>query len=518
MAMKLNLSTSDVEELGRVLSRLNMKNIPTWDPVYGEQKTIKSHLKSFEIAIGGAKLDNEDKARELIGSLRGQALSLVENLSDAERKDYEGLKRELIEVFHKEKSIDALIQEFYGMKWIQKQQTIREFALALKLTWMKIVKDDDENNKKTSNAILNSRLIQGILEADPKFGEILQFTTDNETNFDNLAIEAEQKYDRFKITQERIEEHEWESEPAMLNKSRLSDSEREDRDNQENEDDHFWPRTRNHGNQRIYRQSLVDDGRNQLDDKYWPQEESTYNDMNHSHQRRNDIDKSGVRFSHQTNQQAWYDADSECFQGTNFQNDATNLDFERPSNYSGFQGIYNQSDDNLDQDDQETYVKEDRFNHAENESFDPILQQKQYGSVNEDHENDNEDYEEEYDVNDEYDEDYGGEYGRHDVEYDDNDEVNEDYWGIVDGEVYDENDIFDEDYGEEYGRHDDEYDGNDDFNEEYGEGFYLNDESDEYQEECGRDEEEYDEHHESDADYGEEWRRREECDYWWNDV
>ena len=109
MAMKLNLSTSDIDELGRVLSRLNMKNIPTWDPVYGEQKTIKSHLKSFEMIIGGARLDNEDKARELIGSLRGQALSLVENLSDAERKDYEGLKRELIEVFHIEKSIDTWV-------------------------------------------------------------------------------------------------------------------------------------------------------------------------------------------------------------------------------------------------------------------------------------------------------------------------------------------------------------------------------------------------------------------------
>ena len=65
MAVKMNLSTSDVDELGRVLNRLNMKTIPTWDPVYGEQKTIQSHLKSFEIAIGGAELDDEDKAREL---------------------------------------------------------------------------------------------------------------------------------------------------------------------------------------------------------------------------------------------------------------------------------------------------------------------------------------------------------------------------------------------------------------------------------------------------------------------
>ena len=84
MAVELNLSTSDVTELERVLNRLNMKTIPTWDPVYEERKTIQSHLKSFEIAIGGAELDDEDKARELIGSLRGQALNLVESLTDAE--------------------------------------------------------------------------------------------------------------------------------------------------------------------------------------------------------------------------------------------------------------------------------------------------------------------------------------------------------------------------------------------------------------------------------------------------
>ena len=149
MAVDLNLSTSDVTELERVLNRLNMKTIPTWDPVYEEQKTIQSHLKSFEMAVGGAELDDEDKSRELIGSLRGQALNLVESLTDAERKDYKSLKRELIEVFHKEKSINVLIQEFYGMKWKKNGQTIREFALALKITWMKIVKDDNENNKKT---------------------------------------------------------------------------------------------------------------------------------------------------------------------------------------------------------------------------------------------------------------------------------------------------------------------------------------------------------------------------------
>ena len=417
MAVKLNLSTSDVDELGRVLNRLNMKTIPTWDPVYGEQKTIQSHLKSFEIAIGGAELDDEDKARELIGSLRGQALSLVENLTDAERKDYEGLKRELIEVFHKEKSINVLIQEFYDMKWRRKGQTIREFALALKITWMKIAKDDNGKNMKTSNAIMKSRLIQGILDAEPKFGEMLQFTTKNDITFDNLAIEAEQKYDRFKITQERIGEHEWEGEPTMLNNSRLSESKRQGHANHEDEDDHFWPRTQDHGNQHIYRHSLVNDGQIQYNYENWPQRGSTrYNDMNYSYQRRNNIDQSGIRFSPQMNQQKWHE-DSEFFRGTNFQGGANNLDSERPTTNSGFSGN-NRFDDNLDQDQQEIYFEEDSFNHGEDESYDEIMQQGQYESVNEDKEDEIGDYREDYDINDEIDEDYGIEYGRHDEEYD----------------------------------------------------------------------------------------------------
>ena len=129
-----------VEELGRVLSKLSMKNIPTWDASNRSEKTIVSHLKSFENAIGGAGLDKEEKARELIGSLRGQALSLVENLADDVRMDYDALKDELIAVFHKEKPIQVLIQEFYSMEWRKRKQTIRQYATALSLIWKKIAK------------------------------------------------------------------------------------------------------------------------------------------------------------------------------------------------------------------------------------------------------------------------------------------------------------------------------------------------------------------------------------------
>ena len=305
------------------------------------------------------------------------------------------------------------------MKWKKYGQTIREFALALKITWMKIVKDHNENNKKTSNAILKSRLIQGILDAEPKFGEMLQFTTKNDIIFDNLAIEAEQKYDRFKITQERIGEHQWEGEPTMLNNSRLSESRRQNHDNREDEDDHFRSRTKDHGNQQIYRHSLVNDGRIQHNSKNWSQRESTrYNDMNYSYQRRNNIDQSGKRFSPKMNEQKWHEEDSECFKGTMFQRDAVNLGNEKPTTNSGFPGKNNRFDDNLDQNQQGVYFEEECFNRGEDESYDGIMQEGQYGSVNEDNEDDTGDYRGEYDINDEFDDDYGIEYGRYDEEYD----------------------------------------------------------------------------------------------------
>ena len=214
--------TQEVGELGRVLSKLSMKAIPTWDASNRNEKTIKSHLKAFENAVGGLGLDKEELARELISSLRGQALTLVENLDDDDRKDYEVHKTQLLEVFHKEKPIQILIQEFYGMNWKKKKQTIRQYATALNLTWKKIAKDQNKEDK-TSDAILKNRLMDGISAAEPKFGEWLQFTTSPDTEFKKLAIEAENKYDVFKTTRERVYENEWEEAPSFFNKEKSSE-------------------------------------------------------------------------------------------------------------------------------------------------------------------------------------------------------------------------------------------------------------------------------------------------------
>ena len=217
--------SQEVGELGRVLSKLSMKSIPTWDSNRNE-KTIDSHLKAFENAVGGLELDKEELARELISTLRGQALTLVENLDDDECKDYQVIKTLLLEVFHKEKPIQILIQEFYGMNWKKKIQTIRQYATALNLTWKKIAKDQNKEDK-TSDAILKNRLMDGISAAEPKFGEWLQFTTAADTDFKKLAIEAENKYDVFKVNRERVHEHEWEEEQSFYNKENVKEGNRD---------------------------------------------------------------------------------------------------------------------------------------------------------------------------------------------------------------------------------------------------------------------------------------------------
>ena len=292
MGERINESMTEVGELGRVLSKLSMKSIPTWDASNRNEKSIASHLKTFENVTGGLDLDNEELARELIASLRGQAQALVENLDDDKRKDYAALKQLLMDVFHKEKPIQILIQEFYSMNWKKKKQTIRQYATALDLTWKKIAKNQTKDDK-TSDAILKNRLMDGISAAEPKFGEMLRFTTTADTEFKKLAIEAEHKYDTFKATRERVHEQEWEEEQSFFNKENVKEGNR-----QRNSKNQIKEQDRNnknmnraeaaHGQNTMFydhRRGNYDDGLNGYDQWWGPRQHYNDTEMNYQNQR-----------------------------------------------------------------------------------------------------------------------------------------------------------------------------------------------------------------------------------------
>ena len=224
-------SSNPFEELGRVLGKLSMKNITTWDPSDEDTKSITSHLKSFENAIEGADLNDKEKIRELIGSLKGQALDVVENLIDVDKMTYHAFKQELIGAFHKEKPMFILIREFYGLVWRKEEETLREFAMKLILLWKMITKTGDFSNR---DEILKCRLIQGILEVEPEFGKMLQFTMKADATFKELTIQAEQKFDVFKNTLDRSAKNKVEYENGIYNNDnslkRTFDWERPDND------------------------------------------------------------------------------------------------------------------------------------------------------------------------------------------------------------------------------------------------------------------------------------------------
>ena len=281
-------SVQEFGDLGHVLSKLSMKSIPTWDPSHTNEKTIDSHLKAFENAIGGLNLDKEEQARELISSLRGQALALVENLDDDDRKDYAVIKQALMEVFHKEKPLQVLIQEFYGMNWKKKKQTIRQYATALNLTWKKIAKNQQKGDK-TSDAILKSRLMDGISAAEPKFGEWLRFTTAADTEFKKLAVEAENKYDVFKANRERVHEHEWEEEQSFYNKENVKEgnqyrNSKTRKKEQGRNDENFDRAEAARGQNDMFqdqRRDFYDDGSNGRDQRWGPQSQYYGTEMNY---------------------------------------------------------------------------------------------------------------------------------------------------------------------------------------------------------------------------------------------
>ena len=71
-----------VNALSKALEKMFMKNVPTWD-ISERGQSIKTHIRRFENAVGGIdEMNEEEKAREFIATLRGQATNVWTNQFD----------------------------------------------------------------------------------------------------------------------------------------------------------------------------------------------------------------------------------------------------------------------------------------------------------------------------------------------------------------------------------------------------------------------------------------------------
>ena len=205
--------------IGKLLGKLTTKSVPTWD--IGENEPIKSHIRNFENAVAGAaEMTDVEKANELILTMRGGAAEFIEELPVETKNSYNKLKDELLQTFHKEKTIGMLIKDFNSLNWKKNKQTIREFAAVLSIQWRKIegAAGDKKKNDKCSQALLKNRLLEGIKEADAEFGSNLQFIwNDSGESLKELATQAEIKYDQHRQNAEQIRELQFDNEPIFLN-------------------------------------------------------------------------------------------------------------------------------------------------------------------------------------------------------------------------------------------------------------------------------------------------------------
>ena len=212
-------NTETLETITKLIGKLSTKNIPSWD-ISEKGHSIKNHIRRFENAIQ-PDMDEVEKAREFAATMRGSAAVYVEELADDTKNNYAKLKNELLSTFHKEKSVNALMKEFKTLKWRKNRQSIREFAAILNMKWRKITSaanDQGDKGDNCSQAILKNRLLDAIKEADPKFGQSLEFfLTDTSSTLKELASQAELKYDLYIENEERISESSYDNDIMLYN-------------------------------------------------------------------------------------------------------------------------------------------------------------------------------------------------------------------------------------------------------------------------------------------------------------
>ena len=192
-----------IKELSSSMRAMNNRTLSTWD-ITSKNQSIKAHIKSVESMAKRLNWSDEETAHELMLSLRGEAKNIADSLPSKTQADLEKLKAELLSLLYTEKPKSQILDEFYNYNWRPEKQSIPQYAAILR---NKLRKMNDDGKTPENDIFLRSRLLQGIKNRYPEFGEKLELMDLDNKDINDLASFAQRKFDVYRLNNDIREEN-----------------------------------------------------------------------------------------------------------------------------------------------------------------------------------------------------------------------------------------------------------------------------------------------------------------------
>ena len=192
-----------IKELSSSMRAMNNRTLSTWD-ITTKNQSIKAHIKSVENMAKRLNWSDTEKASELMLSLRGEAKNIADSLPNDIQSDYRTLKEELLNLLYTEKPKSQILDEFYNYNWRPERQSIPQYAAILR---NKLRKMNEDKPTHENDIFLRSRLLQGIKNRYPEFGEKLELMDLDEKDVNELANFAQRKFDVYRLNNDVREEN-----------------------------------------------------------------------------------------------------------------------------------------------------------------------------------------------------------------------------------------------------------------------------------------------------------------------
>ena len=199
---KSNMETL-IKELSSSMRAMNNRTLSTWD-ITSKNQSIKSHIKSVESMAKRLNWSDQETAHELMLSLRGEAKNIADSLPNEVQSNLEAFKDELMNLLYTEKPKSQILDEFYSYNWRPEKQSIPQYAAILR---NKLRKMNEDKPTPENDIFLRSRLLQGIKNRYPEFGEKLELMDLDDKDINDLASFAQRKFDVYRLNNDIREEN-----------------------------------------------------------------------------------------------------------------------------------------------------------------------------------------------------------------------------------------------------------------------------------------------------------------------